>query len=156
MESRSPYGHTLLTAVGGGLKTARVRGGDVVIVDILDGLLVDVNKSPAGSLSFNREDVILSEDCGELHRGAWVAVGTGTAEAVMLSDQDHELSLREPFGGAHNLDVRPGLNGDLLNQLKVGDFVGFRSIQPIAMGIRPDGSISRLDGKRGRAPRLLG
>ena len=66
-------------------------------------------------------------------------MGTGTAEVVQVSEQDHELSLREPFGGVHNLDVRPGLNGDQLNQLKVGDFVGFRSIQPIPIGIRPAG-----------------
>ena len=66
-------------------------------------------------------------------------MGTGTAEVVKISEEDHELSLRGPFGGIHNLDVRPGLNGDPLAQLKVGDFVRFRSIQPIAIGIRPAG-----------------
>ena len=53
MEIKSPYGRTLLPTAGGGLKTAGVRSGDEVIVDILDGLVVDLRKSPARSLSFN-------------------------------------------------------------------------------------------------------
>ena len=139
MELKSPYGHTLLITMGGGLKTAGVSNGDEVIVDILDGLVVDLSKSSASSLSFTREDVILSEDFGEVRKGARVAMGTGTAEVVKVSEKDHELSLRGPFGGIHNLDVRPGLSGDPLAQLKVGDFVSFRSIQPIAIGIQPAG-----------------
>ena len=139
MELKSPYGHTLLITMGGGLKTVGVSNGDEVIVDILDGLVVDLHKSSASSLSFKREDVILSEDFGEVRKGARVAMGTGTAEVVKVSKTDHELSLRGPFGGIHNLDVRPGLSGDPLAQLKVGDFVSFRSIQPIAIGIRPAG-----------------
>ena len=139
MELKTPYGHTLLITMGGGLKTAGVSNGDEVIIDILDGLVVDLSKSSASSLSFTREDVILSEDFGEVRKGARVAMGTGTAEVVKVSEKDHELSLRGPFGGIHNLDVRPGLNGDPLAQLKVGDFVRFRSIQPIAIGIRPAG-----------------
>ena len=139
MELKSPYGHTLLVTMGGGLNTAAVRKGDEVIVDILDGLVVDLHKSSANSLSFKREDVILSEDFGELRKGARVSMGTGTAEVVKVSEQDHELSLRGPFGGIHNLDVRPGLNGDPLALLNVGDVVSFRSIQPVAIGIRPAG-----------------
>ena len=139
MELKSPYGHTLLITMGGGLKTAGVSNGDEVIIDILDGLVVDLSKSSASRLSFTREDVILSEDFGEVRKGARVAMGSGTAEVVKVSEKDHELSLRGPFGGIHNLDVRPGLNGDPLAQLKVGDFVRFRSIQPIAIGIRPAG-----------------
>ena len=139
MELKSPYGHTLLITMGGGLKTEGVSNGDEVIVDILDGLVVDLSKSSASRLSFTREDVILSEDFGEVRKGARVAMGSGTAEVVKVSEKDHELSLRGPFGGIHNLDVRPGLNADPLAQLKVGDFVRFRSIQPIAIGIRPAG-----------------
>ena len=45
MELKSPYGHTLLNTVGGGLKTAGVNSGDEVIVDILDGLVVDPRKA---------------------------------------------------------------------------------------------------------------
>lgn len=67
--------------------------GNEVIVDILDGLLVDLSRRPARSLSFNQEDMILSEDFGEFRRGARVAIGTGTAEVVKVSEQDHELSL---------------------------------------------------------------
>ena len=137
MEVKSPYGHTMLITMGGELKTAGVNSGDDVIIDILDGLVVDLRKSPVNTLTFVREDVILSEDFGEVRQGARVAMATGTAEVVKLSEQDHELSLRGPFGGVHNLDVRNGLNGDPLAQLKVGDFVSFRSIQPIAIGIRP-------------------
>ena len=139
MELKSPYGHTLLITMGGGLNTASVSNGDEVIVDVLDGLVVDLRKNSAKGLSFKREDVILSEDFGELRKGARVSMGTGTAEVVKVSEQDHELSLRGPFGGIHNLDVRPGGNGDPITQLKPGDVVSFRSIQPVAIGIRPAG-----------------
>ena len=139
MELKTPYGHTLLITMGGGLNTASVSNGDEVIVDVLDGLVVDLRKSSAKGLSFKREDVILSEDFGELRKGARVSMGTGTAEVVKVSEQDHELSLRGPFGGIHNLDVRPGLIGDPITQLKPGDVVSFRSIQPVAIGIRPAG-----------------
>ena len=71
-----------------------------------------------------------------MRKGARVAIGTGTAEVVKISEEDHELSLCGPFGGVHNFDVRPGLNGYPLAQIKLGDFVSFRSIQPIAVGIR--------------------
>ena len=128
MELKSPYGHTLLITMGGGLNTASVSNGDEVSVDVLDGLVVDLRKSSAKGLSFKREDVILSEDFGELRKGARVSMGTGTAEVVKVSEQDHELSLRGPFGGIHNLDVRPGLIGDPITQLKPGDVVSFRSI----------------------------
>ena len=137
MEVQSPYGHNLLITMGGELKTAGLSNGDEVIIDILDGLVVDLRKSSVNTLTFTRQDVILSEDFGEVRRGGRVTMATGTAEVVKISEQDHELSLRGPFGGVHNLDVRNGLNGDPLAQLKVGDFVSFRSIQPIAIGIRP-------------------
>ena len=139
MELKSPYGHTLLITMGGGLNTASVSNGDEVIVDVLDGLVVDLRKGSAKGLSFKREDVILSEDFGELRKGARVSMGTGTAEVVKVSEQDNELSLRGPFGGIHNLDVRPGGDGDPITQLKPGDVVSFRSIQPVAIGIRPAG-----------------
>ena len=139
MELKSPYGHTFLITMGVGLNTASVSNGDEVVVDVLDGLVVDLRKSSAKGLSFKREDVILSEDFGELRNGARVSMGTGTAEVVKVSEQDHELSLRGPFGGIHNLDVRAGLIGDPITQLKPGDVVSFRSIQPVAIGIRPAG-----------------
>ena len=76
MELQSSYGHTLLITMGGGLKTAGVRNGDEVIVDVLVGLVVDLRRGSASSISFRREDVILSENFGEVRKGARVAMGT--------------------------------------------------------------------------------
>ena len=136
MELRSPYGHDMLITMGGELSTDGLKPGDKVIVEILDGLVVDLRSSSNRKLSFVRQDVILSEDFGAVRKGAKVAMATGTAEVVKLSEKDHELSLRGPFGGIHNLDVRDGISGDPLKSLEVGDFVEFRAIKPIAIAIR--------------------
>jgi exosome complex RNA-binding protein Rrp4 len=66
-------------------------------------------------------------------------MATGTAEVVKVSAKDHEVSLRGPFGGVHNLDVREGIKGDPAKTLKVGDYVEFRIIKPIAIAIRKGG-----------------
>ena len=136
MELRSPYGHDMLITMGGELSTEGLKPGDKVVVEILDGLVVDLRSSSNRKLSFVRQDVILSEDFGSVRKGAKVAMATGTAEVVKLSEKDHELSLRGPFGGIHNLDVREGITGDPLKSLEVGDFVEFRAIKPIAIAIR--------------------
>ena len=136
MELRGPYGHDMLITKCGSLDTADLKPGDSVVVDVLDGLVVDLRKSATNKLSFNRQDVILSEDFGEVRKGAKVAMATGTAEVVKISEQDHEISLRGPFGGVHNLDVRHKIDGDPVEQLSVGDFVEFRMIKPIAIAIR--------------------
>ena len=136
MELRSPYGHNMLITMGGGLQANGLKPGDTVVVDILDGLVVDLRQSAAKTLTFRREDVILSEDFGDVRKGARVAMATGTAEVVKVSEADQEISLRGPFGGVHNLDVRDGINGDPLPALKVGDFVEFRAINPIAIAIQ--------------------
>ena len=136
MELRGPYGHDMLITMCGSLKAAGLKTGDSVVVDVLDGLVVDLRKSATNKLSFNRQDVILSEDFGEVRKGAKVAMATGTAEVVKVSEQDHEISLRGPFGGVHNLDVRHNIDGDPVEQLSVGDFVDFRMIKPIAIAIR--------------------
>ena len=136
MELRGPYGHDMLITKCGSLDTADLKPGDSVVVDVLDGLVVDLRKSATNNLSFNRQDVILSEDFGEVRKGAKVAMATGTAEVVKVSEQDHEISLRGPFGGVHNLDVRHKIDGDPVEQLSVGDFVEFRMIKPIAIAIR--------------------
>lgn len=136
MELRSPYGHDMLITMGGELNTDGLMPGDKVVVEILDGLVVDLRSSSNRKLSFVRQDVILSEDFGAVRKGAKVAMATGTAEVVKLSEKDHELSLRGPFGGIHNLDVRDGISGDPLKSLEVGDFVEFRAIKPIAIAIR--------------------
>ena len=137
MELRSPYGHNMLITMGGGLQANGLQPGDTVVIDILDGLVVDLRQSATKGLTFRREDVILSEDFGDVRKGARVAMATGTAEVVKVSVADQEISLRGPFGGIHNLDVRDGINGDPLPALKVGDFVEFRAINPIAIAIRP-------------------
>ncbi|MBL6801595.1 MAG: hypothetical protein ISQ52_00730 [Synechococcus sp. BS307-5m-G38] len=136
MELRSPYGHNMLITIGGGLQAQGLQPGDTVVVDILDGLVVDLRQSATKKLTFRREDVILSEDFGDVRKGARVAMATGTAEVVKVSEADQEISLRGPFGGVHNLDVRDGINGDPMPALKVGDFVEFRAINPIAIAIR--------------------
>ena len=136
MELRSPYGHDMLITMGGELRTEGLKPGDKVVVEILDGLVVDLRSSSNRKLSFVRQDVILSEDFGAVRKGAKVAMATGTAEVVKMSEKDHELSLRGPFGAIHNLDVRDGISGDPLKSLEVGDFVEFRAIKPIAIAIR--------------------
>ena len=136
MELRGPYGHDLLITMGGSLESDGLKPGDSVVVDILDGLVVDLRKSSINKLSFDRQDVLLSEDFGEVRKGARVAMVSGTAEVVKVSEKDHEMSLRGPFGGVHNLDVRHNINGDPVEQLSVGDFVEFRMIHPVAIAIR--------------------
>ena len=112
MELRSPYGHDMLITMCSSIKADGLKPGDSVVVDILDGLVVDLRKSSSNKLSFERQDVLLSESFGELSQGAKVSMATGTAEVVKVSEQDHEISLRGPFGGVHNLDVRHNINGD--------------------------------------------
>ena len=136
LELRSPYGHTMLITMSGGLNTAALKPGDKLTVDLLDGLVVDLNQSSVQQLRVNRKDVILSDDFGRIRRGARVSMATGTAEVVKISEEDQEISLRGPFGGVHNLDVRNGISGDPFQDLKLGDFVDFRMIQPIAIAIR--------------------
>ena len=136
LELRSPYGHTMLVTMSSGLNTAALKPGDTLVVDLLDGLVVDLRQSAVQQLRVNREDVILSDDFGRIRRGARVSMATGTAEVVKISEEDQEISLRGPFGGVHNLDVRNGISGDPFNDLELGDYVDFRLIQPIAIAIR--------------------
>ena len=135
LELRTPYGHDMLITSGVDLSTAGIKVGDKVTVELLDGLVVDLRKSSRKALTFDREDVILSEQFGPVRQGAKVAMTTGTAEVVKVSEKDNELSLRGPFGGVHNLDVQSVINGDPVKTLKVGDLVDFRAIRPIALGI---------------------
>ena len=136
LELRTPYGHDMLITSGVDLSTAGIKVGDKVTVELLDGLVVDLRKSSRKALTFDREDVILSEQFGPVRQGAKVAMTTGTAEVVIVSEKDNELSLRGPFGGVHNLDVQSVIDGDPVKTLKVGDLVDFRAIRPIAIAIR--------------------
>ena len=139
MEIQSPYGHSMLITSGVDLSSSGLTVGDTVTIDLLDGLVVDMRRSPVKRLSFQRQDMILSEDFGPVRQGARVAMATGTAEVVKVSATDHEVSLRGPFGGVHNLDVRDGIKGDPTTSLTVGDYVEFRMIKPIAIAIRKGG-----------------
>ena len=136
LELRTPYGHDMLITSGVDLSTAGIKVGEQVTVDLLDGLVVDLRKSSQKALTFAREDVILSEQFGPVRQGAKVAMTSGTAEVVKVSENDHELSLRGPFGGVHNLDVHGDINGEPVKNLNVGDYVDFRAIRPIAIAIR--------------------
>ena len=136
LELRTPYGHDMLITSGVDLSTAGIKVGEQVTVDLLDGLVVDLRKSSRKALTFAREDVILSEQFGPARQGAKVAMTSGTAEVVKVSENDHELSLRGPFGGVHNLDVHGDINGEPVKNLNVGDYVDFRAIRPIAIAIR--------------------
>ena len=135
MELRSPYGHNMLITMGGALDTSGLKSGDAVVVEVLDGLVVDLRQSTVNRLAYAREDVILAKDFGAARKGTRVAMATGTAEVVKVSEKDQELSLRGPFGGVHNLDVRDGIQGDPIGTLKVGDYVEFRAIKPVAIAI---------------------
>ena len=136
LELRTPYGHDMLITSGVDLSTTGIKVGEQVTVDLLDGLVVDLRKSSRKFLTFAREDVILSEQFGPVCQGAKVAMTSGTAEVVKVSENDHELSLRGPFGGVHNLDVHGDINGEPVKYLNVGDYVDFRAIRPIAIAIR--------------------
>ncbi len=136
LEIKTPYGHTMLISSGVDLSAAGFKIGDEVNVDLLDGLVVDLRQSAVKRLRFERDDMILSEDFGPVREGAKVVMATGTAEVVKISESDDEISLRGPFGGVHNLDVRQSIYGDPLTTLSVGDYVEFRMIKPIAIAIR--------------------
>ena len=71
-------------------------------------------KSPSfiSWLAFAREYVILSEQFCTVRQGAKVEMKSVTLEGVKASENDHEISLRGPFGGVHNIDVHGNINGE--------------------------------------------
>ena len=133
LDLRSPYGYTMVVTMSSGLNIAALKPGDTLVVDLLDGLVVDLRQSAVQQLRVSRKDVILSDDFGQIRRGARVSMVTGTAEVVKISEEDQEISLRGPFGGVQNLDVRNGIAGGPFNDLELGDCVDLRLIQPIAI-----------------------
>ena len=74
---------------------------------------------------------------------------TGTAEVIKISEKDQDLSLRGPFGGIHNLDIRDGIDSNPLQTLRLSDYVEFRAIQPIATAISKLNESDRLLGGEG-------
>ena len=100
-----PEGHLEIVTVGIDMASLRLRKGDRVDVSLLDGLVVDLERSKATTLSFNREDIIMPMEMVPLKKGMRVALASGTARLVQLSATDRSLSLMGPLGGIHNLDV---------------------------------------------------
>ena len=139
IEVIDPEGHLEIVTVGIDMAPLRLRKGDRVDVSLLDGLVVDLERSKATTLSFDREDIIMPMDMGPLKKGMRVALASGTARVVKLSATDRSLSLMGPLGGIHNLDVVMPIDAssgdDLFPALQAGDLVDFRLIQPVAVAI---------------------
>ena len=136
IEIVDPEGHTEIYTVGLDLAPLGLEPGDEVSLSVLDGLLIDLEPSQDQDLSFSREDIILPGDMGKLKKGMRVALASGTGRVVKLDRQDGSLSLMGPFGGINNLDVLVTPENDPLEDLKVGEFVDFRLVQPIAVDVR--------------------
>ncbi len=136
IEIVDPEGHTEVYTVGLDLAPLGLEPGDEVSLSVLDGLLIDLEPSKDQDLSFSREDIILPSDMGKLKKGMRVALASGTGRVVKLDRQDGSLSLMGPFGGINNLDVLVTPANDPLEDLKVGEFVDFRLVQPIAVDVR--------------------
>ena len=143
IEIVDPEGHTEIYTVGLDLAPLGLKPGDEVSLSVLDGLLIDLEPSKGQDLSFSREDIILPSDMGKLKKGMRVALASGTGRVVKLDRQDGSLSLMGPFGGINNLDVLVTPENDPLEDLKVGDFVDFRLVQPIAVDVRKLSSSAR-------------
>ena len=135
IEIVDPEGHTEVYTVGLDLAPLGLEPGDEVSLSVLDGLLIDLEPSKDQDLSFSREDIILPTDMGRLKKGMRVALASGTGRVVKLDRQDGSLSLMCPFGGINNLDVLVTPANDPLEDLKVGEFVDFRLVQPIAVDV---------------------
>ena len=136
IEIVDPEGHTEVYTVGLDLAPLGLQPGDEVSLSVLDGLLIDLEPSQDQDLSFSREDIILPTDMGKLKKGMRVALASGTGRVIKLDRQDGSLSLMGPFGGINNLDVLVTPENDPLEDLKAGDFVDFRLVQPIAVDVR--------------------
>ena len=136
LELGNPEGHSVVLTVGIDLEPLKLEPGDEVDVDVLDGLVVDMQRSETTDLTFEREDIILPEDMGRLKQGMRVALASGTAKIIKISRVDHSISLMGPLGGIHNLDVIDDPEGIALHDLNPGDFVEFRLIQPVAVSVK--------------------
>ena len=136
IEVVDPEGHKEIITVGIDLAPLGLRPGDGVDVSVLDGLVVDLQRSTTTKLSFNREDIIMPLDMGPLKKGMRLALASGTARIIKLSEDDRSISLMGPLGGIHNLDVLADPDDDLFPLLNAGDLVNFRLIQPVAVQIK--------------------
>lgn len=135
LEIIDPQGHTEILTAGIDLEPLGLSKGDLVKLAILDGLVVDLVPSKANALSFNREDIILPMDMGQLRKGMRVALASGTARVIRIDRQDRSISLMGPLGGIHNLDVLSQPGEELFPGLNTGALVDFRLIQPMAIAV---------------------
>lgn len=152
LEIEDPQGHTEVLTVGSDLTPLALQPGDRVKLSILDGLVVDLEPSQEQELSFSREDIILPMDMGQMTKGMRVALASGTARVIRIDRQDHSISLMGPLGGIHNLDVLNAQGDDDFADLKTGDLVDFRLIQPMALSVRKLPASSLTKAPTGAAP----
>jgi len=145
IEVLGPEGNKEIITVGIDMAPLKLKSGDGVDVSVLDGLVVDLQRSSSKELSFNREDIYMPSDMGPLKKGMRVALAPGTARVVKASKRDRSISLIGPLGGIHNLDVLPVPGEDLFPKLQAGDVVAFRLIQPVAVAIDRDDSQTALN-----------
>ena len=99
------------------------------------GLVVDLALSSDQGLSFNQKDIIMPTTMGPLPKGTRVALASGTARMLKLSPSDRSISLMEPLGGIHNLDVIGARSNGLFYNLKTGDLIDFRLIQQVTVAL---------------------
>ena len=104
-------------------------------ISVLNGLVLDIALSTSQELSFSRKDIIMPKTMIPLSKGTRVALASGTARVLKLSSSDRNISLMGPLGGIHNLDVTTDSSDDLFPNLKPGDLVDFRLIQPVAVAL---------------------
>ena len=69
IEVIDPEGHLEIVTVGIDMAPLRLRKGDRVDISLLDGLVVDLERSKQTALSFDREDIIMPMDMGPLKKG---------------------------------------------------------------------------------------
>ena len=154
LEIEDPQGHTEVLTVGTDLTPLALQAGDRVQLSILDGLIVDLEPSREQELSFSREDIILPMDMGQMKKDMRVALASGTARVIRIDRQDRSISLMGPLGGIHNLDVLSDQEVDGFAELKTGDLVDFRLIQPMALSVSklPPLSLTRVATPAPKAP----
>ena len=66
IEVIDPEGHKEIITVGFDMTSLDLKPGDGVDVSVLDGLVVDIERSKNKELSFNREDIIMPTTMGPL------------------------------------------------------------------------------------------
>ena len=98
IEVLGPEGHKEIITVGIDMAPLKLKSGDGVDVSVLDGLVVDLQRSSSKELSFNREDIYMPSDMGPLKKGMRVALASGTARVVKASKRDRSISLIGPLG----------------------------------------------------------